>query len=178
MINCALDNTNPSGWDRRQSEQETATEQPASPLFLHTRHYLDPRISAAERRHLADNSLQRTARTASRARSSAAGSTARGGWYGSHRGKPLDVGDYDSNCENMKNLTVSLDDETYRRARMIAAQRDTSVSALVKTFLVQLTSGENRTERLKREERALRERITDFDASDRLSRDDAHRRGA
>ena len=78
----------------------------------------------------------------------------------------------------MKNLTVSLDNETYRRARMIAAQRDTSVSALVKTFLVQLTSGENRTEQLKREERALRERITDFDASDRLSRDDAHRRGA
>ena len=28
------------------------------------------------------------------------------------------------------------------------------------------------------EERALRERITDFDASDRLSRDDVHRRGA
>jgi hypothetical protein len=32
--------------------------------------------------------------------------------------------------------------------------------------------------RLKREERALRERIADFDASDQLSRDDVHRRGA
>jgi hypothetical protein len=61
---------------------------------------------------------------------------------------------------------------------MIAAQRDTSVSALVKGFLVELTSGESKTERLKREERVLRERITDFDASDRLSRDDLHRRGA
>ena len=80
--------------------------------------------------------------------------------------------------ETMKNLTVSLDDETYRRARMIAAQRDTSVSALVRAFLVELTSGESRTERLKREERVLRERIVDFDASDRLSRDDVHRRGA
>ena len=78
----------------------------------------------------------------------------------------------------MKNLTVSLDDETYRRARTIAAQRDTSVSALVKGFLIELTSGESKTERLKREERALREDITDFDASDRLSRDDVHRRGA
>ena len=78
----------------------------------------------------------------------------------------------------MKNLTVSLDDDTYRRARMIAAQRDTSVSALVKRFLLDLASGESETERLKRQERELRERITDFDASDRLSRDDAHRRGA
>ena len=78
----------------------------------------------------------------------------------------------------MKNITVSLDDETYRRARMIAAQRDTSVSALVKQFLVELASGESEAERLKREERTLRERIVDFDASDRLSRDDVHRRGA
>ena len=78
----------------------------------------------------------------------------------------------------MKNITVSLDDETYRRARVIAAERDTSVSALVKQFLVELGSGESETERLKREERALRERIVDFDASDRLSRDDAHRRNA
>ncbi len=78
----------------------------------------------------------------------------------------------------MKNITVSLDDETYRRARVIAAQRDMSVSALVKQFLVELASGESETERLKREERALRESISDFDASDRLSRDDVHRRGA
>ena len=78
----------------------------------------------------------------------------------------------------MKNLTVSLDDDTYRRARMIAAQQDTSVSALVKRFLLDLASGESENERLKRQERELRERITDFDASDRLSRDDVHRRGA
>jgi phage shock protein A len=61
---------------------------------------------------------------------------------------------------------------------MIAAQRDTSVSALVRSFLVELASGESNTERLKREERALRERITEFRASDRLSRDDIHGRGA
>ena len=78
----------------------------------------------------------------------------------------------------MKKITVSLDDDTYRRARTIAAQRDTSVSALVRRFLLDLASGESETERLKRQERELRERITDFDASDRLSRDDVHRRGA
>ena len=65
-----------------------------------------------------------------------------------------------------------------RRARMIAAERDTSVSALVRQFLVEIGAGESETERLKREERALRDRITDFKAADRLSRDDAHNRRA
>jgi hypothetical protein len=78
----------------------------------------------------------------------------------------------------MKNITVSLDDDIYRRARMIAAQKDTSVSALVKRFLVELGSEESDTERLKRKERLLLERITEFRASDRLPRDDIHgRRG-
>jgi predicted transcriptional regulator len=76
----------------------------------------------------------------------------------------------------MKNLTVSLDDETYRRARMIAAQRDTSVSALVKRFLVDLTSGETEFERLKRQEKEIRERITDFRASENLPRDELYDR--
>ena len=76
----------------------------------------------------------------------------------------------------MKNVTVSLDDEIYRRARMIAAERDTSLSALVKEFLVLLGSGESEVSRLKREEREIRERITSFRASDRLSRDDTHGR--
>ena|SRR5437870_1161126 len=81
-----------------------------------------------------------------------------------------------SHCDNMRNLTVSLDDETYRRARMIAAERDTSVSALVKRFLIELASGESEFERLKREERELREQITEFSASDRLSRDELYDR--
>ena len=76
----------------------------------------------------------------------------------------------------MKNLTVSLDDETYRRARMIAAHRDTSVSALVKRFLLDLASGETEFERLKRLEREVRERITDFRASDNLPRDELYDR--
>ena len=61
---------------------------------------------------------------------------------------------------------------------MVAAQRDTSVSALVKRCLLDLASGESETERLKRQERELRERIAEFDASDRLSREDVHRHGA
>ncbi len=78
----------------------------------------------------------------------------------------------------MKNITVSLDDETYRRARMKAAELDTSVSALVRRFLADLATGESETERLKRRERELRAQITKFSAGNRLSRDQVHdRRG-
>jgi hypothetical protein len=59
---------------------------------------------------------------------------------------------------------------------MIAAERDTSVSALVKRFLVDLASGETEFERLRHLEQAIRESIMDFDASDRLSRDEVHDR--
>jgi uncharacterized protein YdaU (DUF1376 family) len=69
-----------------------------------------------------------------------------------------------------------VDDDTYRRARVIAAERDTSVSALVKQFLRELVGDESQSERLKREERALRARISAFRAADRLDRDDIHRR--
>lgn len=76
----------------------------------------------------------------------------------------------------MKNITVTVDDETYRKARIKAAEQDTSVSALVKHFLAELAAGKSDTKRLMREERALRERITSFRAADRLSREDVHRR--
>jgi plasmid stability protein len=76
----------------------------------------------------------------------------------------------------MRNITVSLDDETYRRARIRAAERDTSVSAMVREFLQEVVAGETETERLKREEAALREMIHSFRAADRVSRDDIHRR--
>ena len=71
-----------------------------------------------------------------------------------------------------------MDDETYRRARIKAAERETSISALVKRFLIELASVESGTERLEREERELRARIHAFTAGDRVSRDNAHgRRG-
>jgi len=76
----------------------------------------------------------------------------------------------------VKNITVTVDDETYRRARIKAAERDTSVSGLVKRFLTELAAGESDAEKLKRQERALRERIAAFRAEDRLSREDVHRR--
>jgi phage shock protein A len=78
----------------------------------------------------------------------------------------------------VKNITVSVDEETYRRARIKAAEQATSVSSLVTGFLTALASGETETERLKREERTLRTQIAAFKASDRLSRDEVHERQA
>ena len=76
----------------------------------------------------------------------------------------------------MKNITVSLDEEIYRRTRIKAAERHTSVSALVKGFLVELTSAGPGARGLEREERKLRARIRSFSAGNRLSREDAHGR--
>lgn len=76
----------------------------------------------------------------------------------------------------MKNITVSVDDEIYRRARVKAAEQGTSVSALVRRFLNELAASESQVERLKREEQELRERILSFRAADRLARDEVYRR--
>jgi hypothetical protein len=75
----------------------------------------------------------------------------------------------------VRNITVSVDDETYKRARVAAAERDTSISALVKAYLQRLTS-ETEVERLKRMERELRAQVSRFSAAGRLSREDVHRR--
>lgn len=76
----------------------------------------------------------------------------------------------------MKNITVSIDDETYRRARMKAAQKDTSVSAMVRQFLTEVAQGESEFERLKRREAEIRAQIKEFSASDRLPRDQLYDR--
>ena len=78
----------------------------------------------------------------------------------------------------MKNITVTVDDETYRRARMKAASRDTSVSALVRNFLCEVAKEETEAERLKREEARLRDSIVAFSAGARLDRDSLHARDA
>jgi hypothetical protein len=76
----------------------------------------------------------------------------------------------------VKNITVSVDDETYRRARTKAAEQDTSLSALVRRFLIELVSEEDTERALGRQERELRAQIRDFSAGNRLSREDVHGR--
>ena len=78
----------------------------------------------------------------------------------------------------MKNITVSLEDDVYRRARVRAAELDTSVSALVKKYLVELAGEETDFERRKRLQNELLAKVKArrFSASDRLTRDEVHER--
>lgn len=73
----------------------------------------------------------------------------------------------------MRNITVSVDDNTYRRSRIRAAELDTSVSALVREFLRRLVSRGERRGRpesqppesaLDRRRRLFDEVFADFDA--------------
>ncbi|MCY3956816.1 MAG: hypothetical protein OXG65_00800 [Chloroflexi bacterium] len=89
----------------------------------------------------------------------------------------------------MRNITVSVDDATYRRARIRAAELDTSVSALVREYLrslsVERAKGPPTETEAERRGRLLREVIADFDArgvglrmADNLSRDEMYDRDA
>ena len=75
----------------------------------------------------------------------------------------------------MRNITVSVPDEVYRRARVKAAERGRSVSSLVAEFLATLDSGDEFGRLLARQEEVLAE-IEHFRAADRLRRDEIHER--
>lgn len=79
----------------------------------------------------------------------------------------------------MRNITVSLDNEVYRRARIKAAELDTSVSVLVKKFLTELAGEETEFDRRKRlqDEVLAQVRRRGFSAKDRLTRSKVHERG-
>lgn len=76
----------------------------------------------------------------------------------------------------MKNITVTVDDETYRRARIKAAENETSVSAVVKRFLTGYAAEESEFDRLVRQEQEARKEIRNFRASDRLTREEMYER--
>jgi plasmid stability protein len=82
----------------------------------------------------------------------------------------------------MKNITVSIDDETYRRARIRAAELNTSVSSMVKKYLTSVSNdaqkpvSQEEFHRLKQLEEEIRSRITNFNGGDRLSRDELYDR--
>ena len=78
----------------------------------------------------------------------------------------------------MKNITVSVPEEIYRRARVKAAERDSSVSALVREFLRSLGDEESDFEKGKRLQDEVLATIRRFRAGDRLTRAAVHRRRA
>jgi plasmid stability protein len=76
----------------------------------------------------------------------------------------------------VKNITVTVPDDVYRQARVRAAERGSSVSALVGDFLRSLSDRDREFARLEAQQRAVQQRIGRFRAADRLSRDELHER--
>jgi hypothetical protein len=85
----------------------------------------------------------------------------------------------------MKNITISVDEELYRLARVKAAEQSTSISALFRSFLIRFTgreAAESEFQRLEREEQELREELRasrlSLNPAHNLSREELHSRHA
>ena len=76
----------------------------------------------------------------------------------------------------MKNITISVPDDVYREARIRAAERGSSVSALVAEYLRALSDREAEFDRLEAQQRQVQGEIERFSARDRLDRDEIHAR--
>jgi plasmid stability protein len=76
----------------------------------------------------------------------------------------------------VKNITISVSDEVYRDARIRAAERGSSVSALVGEYLRSLSDHESEFARLEEQQREVQREIDRFSARDRLDRDALHDR--
>jgi len=74
------------------------------------------------------------------------------------------------------NITVSVPEDVYRAARIRAAERGRSVSALVAEYLRSLSEREDEFARLEAQQRRVQEQIGHFSAHDRLDRNELHRR--
>lgn len=74
----------------------------------------------------------------------------------------------------MKNITVSVPDDVYREARIRAAERGSSVSALVGEYLRSLAAREAEFSRLEAQQRQTQSEIDRFRARDRLDRSEIH----
>ena len=89
----------------------------------------------------------------------------------------------------MKNISVTVDDDTHRRLRIMAAEQGKSVSAMIREHMLRVLnestegpSGETEPERRRRmlDEfwNELRRKGIGFSAADRLSREEMYQRGA
>ena len=71
---------------------------------------------------------------------------------------------------------MSVADDVYREARIRAAERGTSVSALVAEFLRDLSERPAEFARLEAQQRRVQGEIERFRGGDRLGRDELHER--
>jgi len=76
----------------------------------------------------------------------------------------------------MKNITVSVPADVYHQARIRAAERGSSVSALVAAYLRSLSELPSEFKRLEAQQRRVQREIRHFRAIDQLDRDQLHDR--
>ncbi len=76
----------------------------------------------------------------------------------------------------MANVTVTVPDDVYRAARVRAAERGSSVSALVADYLRSISAREAEIVRLEAQQRGVQHQIERFSARDRLPREELHGR--
>jgi plasmid stability protein len=79
-------------------------------------------------------------------------------------------------CLTVANITVSVPEDVYRAARVHAAERGDSVSALVADYLRSLSGRDTEFVRLEAQQREIQATIDRFTAGDRLTRDELHER--
>jgi Family of unknown function (DUF6364) len=75
----------------------------------------------------------------------------------------------------MSNITLNIDESTYRTARIVAAERGMSVSALVRGYLQSLRPAQQ-GERIKALVATFDFALPGYSAGNRLSRDEANER--
>ena len=80
----------------------------------------------------------------------------------------------------MKNITVSVGENIYHRARIRAAEQKTSVSAIVRQLLEEVAQEKTKFERLQELEETTVQNLRGkrFSASNRLDRESLHTRDA
>jgi plasmid stability protein len=76
----------------------------------------------------------------------------------------------------VRNITVSVPEDVYRAARIRAAERGSSVSALVADYLRSLSAHDSEFARLEAQQQRVQQEIERFSARDRLGRDELHTR--
>lgn len=76
----------------------------------------------------------------------------------------------------MANITVTVPDDVYRAARIRAAERGSSVSALVAEYLSSLSDAESEFRRREAQQERIIAQLDRFSARDRLPREEVHKR--
>jgi hypothetical protein len=76
----------------------------------------------------------------------------------------------------MKNITLSVEDKVLASVRRLAAERNSSVNALVRDYLTKLAAHESRADRARRRLRQLSEESAGRLGKKTWTRDDLHER--